>query len=283
MLVAMKVKGQDNRQTDAKPLSVVVDSASQSTARLDAVESIVDMLLRNGDWVACARNGKRKPVRNNVHIDFDQIESDRFGIRFTSTEKSEDDNIGQTAQRRFMECAQSLRSYELAERYDWDSRTKRRNSSRTIGITFSNSSAHWPLTLTYKIPATTRGFILLYTGEAIPLPDWKHALIPLGKSMLRRIIDAWYEQNTISSVCFYERENPILEVNNSSVSRMTKYYKTLARIDTFSSQFMPKRSEAIRYVEVPPDILQWGPIHDRQQLFVSKSRILVAVPAISKS
>lgn len=49
MLVAMKVKGQDNRQTDAKPLSVVVDSASQSTARLDAMESIVDMLLRNAD------------------------------------------------------------------------------------------------------------------------------------------------------------------------------------------------------------------------------------------
>ena len=91
MLVAMKVRKPDNRQTHTKPLSVVVDSASQSAARLDAVESIADMLLRNGDWVACVRSEKCKPVRNKVHIDSEQIESDRFRIRFTSVEKTEPD------------------------------------------------------------------------------------------------------------------------------------------------------------------------------------------------
>ena len=47
------------------------------------------MLLRNGDWVACVRSEKCKPVRNKVHIDSEQIESDRFRIRFTSVEKTE--------------------------------------------------------------------------------------------------------------------------------------------------------------------------------------------------
>lgn len=280
MLVTMKVREPDNRQTQTKPLSVVIDSASQSAARLNAVESIVDMLLRNGDWVACARNDKRKPVRNNVHINFEQIESDRFGIRFTSTEKSKEDNIGQTAQRRFMECVQSLRSYELTGRYGWESRMRRRDSPRTIGITFSNSSACWPLTLTYKMSAITLGYIRLRTGETVPLPDWKHALIPLGKSMLPRIIDAWYEQNAIRSIRFYEKENLILEVNNHSVNQMTKCYKDFAKRDESNRRFMPNLEETTHYVEVPPDVLQWGPAHDRRQILTPESRILVAVPAV---
>lgn len=283
MLVAMKVRKPDNRQTHTKPLSVVVDSASQSAARLDAVESIADMLLRNGDWVACVRSEKCKPVRNKVHIDSKQIESDRFRIRFTSVEKTEGNNIEQTAQRRFMECAQSLWSYELAERYGWSSRTKCHDSSRTIGITFSNSSACWPLTLTYKAPATTSGVIHLRTDETIPLPDWKHALIPLGKSMLQRIIDTWYEQNAIRSVCFYEGNNMILEVNRDSVARMTKCYKDFARRDESNRRFILNRRETTRYVEVPPDVLQWGPAHGRRQILAPESRILVAVPAIGKS